>query len=144
MNNIDRGITIMDKKKAFMAVIAVIVLVWYHIKLNRNIEREFTPEELLPREDEYETSALKILKRIFDLALPVSVTSIMLPVVSNLDLVIVPQRLEVAGYTVAESTELFGYLTGMAVPLINLATIMTASLAVSIIPVLSEAKPLTV
>lgn len=124
------------------AVIALMVLVWYHVKLNRNIEREYTPEELLPRKDEYETSALKILKRIFDLALPVSVTSIMLPVVSNLDLVIVPQRLEAAGYTVAESTELFGYLTGMAVPLINLATIMTASLAVSIIPVLSEAKAL--
>lgn len=124
------------------AVIALMVLVWYHVKLNRNIEREYTPDELLPREDEYETSALKILKRIFDLALPVSVTSIMLPVVSNLDLVIVPQRLEAAGYTVVQSTELFGYLTGMAVPLINLATIMTASLAVSIIPVLSEAKAL--
>lgn len=124
------------------AVIAFMVLVWYHVKLNRNIEREYTPEELLPREDEYETSTVKILKRIFYLALPVSVTSIMLPVVSNLDLVIVPQRLEVAGYTVAESTELFGYLTGMAIPLINLATIMTASLAVSIIPVLSEAKAL--
>jgi stage V sporulation protein B len=66
----------------------------------------------------------------------------MLPIVSNLDLMIVPARLEVAGYTVAQATELFGYLTGMAVPLINLATILTASLAVSIVPAISEAKVL--
>ena len=77
----------------------------------------------------------QILHRLFKLALPVSAASIMLPVVSNLDLAIVPQRLEVAGYTVNQATELFGYLTGMAVPLVNLSTIITASLAVSIIPI---------
>ncbi|MBQ9614784.1 MAG: polysaccharide biosynthesis C-terminal domain-containing protein, partial [Selenomonadaceae bacterium] len=59
-----------------------------------------------------------------------------------LDLMIVPQRLEVAGYSVNEATELFGYLTGMAVPLVNLATILTASLAMSIVPAISEARAL--
>ena len=38
-----------------------------------------------------------------------------------------------------EVTELFGYLTGMAVPLINLATIITAALATSIVPAISHA-----
>ena len=66
----------------------------------------------------------------------------MLPVVSNLDLMIVPQRLEVAGYSVNQATELFGYLTGMAVPLVNLACIITASMAMSIVPVISEARAL--
>ena len=66
----------------------------------------------------------------------------MLPVVSNLDLMIVPQRLEVAGYSVNQATELFGYLTGMAVPLVNLATILTASMAMSIVPAISEARAL--
>jgi stage V sporulation protein B len=63
----------------------------------------------------------------------------MLPVVASIDLFIVPARLEVAGYTVAQSTELFGYLTGMAVALINLPTILTASLAASLVPAISEA-----
>ena len=48
-------------------------------------------------------------------------------------------RLEVAGYTVEQATELFGYLTGMAVPLMNMATILTASLAVSLVPAVSTA-----
>ncbi|MBQ9376419.1 MAG: polysaccharide biosynthesis protein [Schwartzia sp.] len=122
------------------AITGLIVLVWYHWQLDRDIRRDYTPEELLPREDVPQESCREILVRLFKLALPVSAASIMLPVVSNLDLAIVPQRLEVAGYTVHQATELFGYLTGMAVPLINLSTIITASLAVSIIPALSEAR----
>ncbi|MBO6211243.1 MAG: polysaccharide biosynthesis protein [Schwartzia sp.] len=122
------------------AVTGLIVLVWYHWQLDRDIRRDYTPEDLLRKADMEQESCWKILHRLFKLALPVSAASIMLPVVSNLDLAIVPQRLEVAGYTVNQATELFGYLTGMAVPLINLSTIITASLAVSIIPALSEAR----
>jgi len=84
-------------------------------------------------------SGFSIITRIFKLALPVSLANIMLPVVSNIDLLIVPPRLEVAGYTVEQATELFGYLTGMAVPLVNMATILTASLAASLVPAISEA-----
>lgn len=81
-----------------------------------------------------------ILKRIFWLALPVSLASIMLPLGAMIDLFIVPQRLVAAGgHSIAEATELYGFLTGMAVPLINMATILTASLAASIVPAVSEA-----
>lgn len=84
-------------------------------------------------------SGLSIISRIARLAIPVSLANIMLPVVSNIDLLIVPARLEVAGFTVEQATELFGYLTGMAVALINLPTILTASLAASLVPAVSEA-----
>ncbi len=123
------------------AVTGLIVLVYFHIKLNRDIEKTYGVD-LRPAPQSEQESTIAIIRRIFKLALPVSAASIMLPVVSNLDLMIVPQRLEVAGYSVRQATELFGYLTGMAVPLINLATILTASLAVSIVPAISEARAL--
>ena len=113
----------------------------FHIKLNRDIEKTYGVN-LEPSPQSKHEPTFSIIKRIFKLALPVSAASIMLPVVSNLDLMIVPQRLEVAGYSVRQATELFGYLTGMAVPLVNLATILTASLAVSIVPAISEARAL--
>ena len=119
------------------AVSGLIVLVYFHIKLERDYGTELKP---LPGAT-YE-SRLSIIKRIFKLALPVSAASIMLPVVSNLDLMIVPQRLEAAGYSISEATELFGYLNGMAVPLVNLATILTASMAMSIVPAISESRVL--
>jgi len=123
------------------AIAGLIVLVYFHWKLERDIIREYG-EEIKAQPVVKKDSCWKIIKRIFILALPVSAASIMLPIVSNLDLMIVPARLEAAGYSVNEATELFGYLTGMAVPLVNLATILTASLAVSIVPAISKARAL--
>ena len=123
------------------AVTGLIVLVYYQWKLDRDIERDYG-KDIKPLPGTEHESVLRIVKRIFMLSLPVSAASIMLPVVSNLDLMIVPQRLEVAGYSVNEATELFGYLTGMAVPLVNLSCIITASMAMSIVPAISEARAL--
>ncbi len=123
------------------AVAGLLVLVYFHWKLDKDIKAEYG-SEIKPSAETEQSSTWKIIKRIFALSLPVSAASIMLPVVSNLDLAIVPQRLEVAGYSVNEATELFGYLTGMAVPLVNLATILTASLAVSLVPAISKARAL--
>lgn len=123
------------------AVAGLLVLVYFHWRLERDIRSEYG-RDIKPLPDAKPSSTWRIIKRIFALSLPVSAASIMLPVVSNLDLAIVPQRLEVAGYSVNEATELFGYLTGMAVPLVNLATILTASLAVSLVPAISKARAL--
>ena len=123
------------------AVTGLVVLVYFHWKLDRDIERDYG-KELAPPPGEEQVSWQRVMRRIFMLSLPVSASCRMLPVVSNLDLMIVPQRLEVAGYSVNEATELFGYLTGMAVPLVNLSTILTASMAMSIVPIISEARAL--
>lgn len=109
---------------------AWLVLIYYYYKLKRSLPSD---GPVYPKED-----IRHILKRLVVLAVPISLSSIMLPVVSNLDLLIVPRRLEVAGYATAQATELFGYLTGMSVPLINLATILTAAMAMSLVPAISH------
>ncbi len=119
----------------FGAVAGLVVLLFYHWKL----QREFKLQRQLHEQYIAQEPSVVIIRRIAALALPVSLSSIMLPVVSNLDLLIVPARLEEAGYTVEQATELFGYLTGMAVPLVNLFTIITAALATSLVPAVSEA-----
>lgn len=123
------------------AVAGLLVLIYYHWQLDRDVRRMYGAQPTASVSAPVE-SARKVIRRIFALALPVSATSVMLPIVANLDLMIVPARLEAAGYGVHQATELFGYLTGMAVPLVNLATVLTASLAVSIVPAISEAKAL--
>ena len=101
---------------------AFLVLLYYYYKL----PKAPTTGESFEGERE---STKEVLSRLIWLALPISLASIMLPLTANLDLIIVPRRLLVAGFSLNEATELFGYLTGMAVPLINLATIITAALA---------------
>lgn len=121
------------------AAAGLFVLVYYYWRLRRKYAHENHHAHTTQCEQE---AAGSIVRRIIVLALPVSLASLMLPIVSNLDLLIVPVRLEVAGNTVEQATELFGYLTGMGVPLVNLATIITAALATSIVPAVSEAKAL--
>ncbi|MGM9529056.1 MAG: oligosaccharide flippase family protein [Phascolarctobacterium sp.] len=120
------------------AFCALLVLMWFYRRLKKRLHAEIeAQDDSIPQE-----SASHIIKRLLKLALPVSLTSLMLPIGANLDLLIVPQRLEVAGFDVRHATELFGYLTGMAVPLVNLATIFTAAMTISLVPSISESRAL--
>ena len=83
-----------------------------------------------------------VAKDIIKLAIPVSCANLMLPVVTGIDMLIVPGRLEAAGFTVHEATTAFGYLAGMALPLVTMSTIPTTSIATAIVPAISEAKVL--
>ncbi|WP_371371892.1 polysaccharide biosynthesis C-terminal domain-containing protein [Sporomusa aerivorans] len=118
------------------AAAGLLVLLYYYWRLEKQ-QNDFA-DSAVAAEKNHEP-VISMVRRIVKLALPVSLASIMLPLVANLDLLIVPLRLEAAGYTVEQATELFGYLTGMAVPLVNLATMATAALATSIVPAVSEA-----
>ncbi len=119
------------------ALAGLLVILMYYWRQRALLSPRTEPEDTLTAQPTGE-----IIGRIFRLSLPISVSSVMLPVVANLDLFIVPLRLEHAGYTVEAATEMFGYLTGMAVPLVNLATVMTGALATSIVPAVSEANSL--
>lgn len=83
-----------------------------------------------------------IIKRLLILALPVSCANILVPVTSSIDMLLVPNRLYASGFTVEEATTMFGYLAGMAQPLLMMATIPTVSLAASLVPAVSEAYTL--
>ena len=106
------------------------------------LKHKFFPkgEQKVPEAEQ--EPAGKIIRRLIALALPVSMSSLMLPIVSNLDMMIVPRRLMVGGWSMSEATTLFGYLTGMAVPLINMSTILTAALSISLVPAISESRVL--
>lgn len=120
------------------AFCALLVLMWFYGRLKQKLKADLQQQNPLATRE----SARAIISRLLRLALPVSMSSLMLPLVANLDLLIVPQRLEAAGFHISQATEFFGYLTGMAVPLINLATIFTAAMTISLVPAISESRAL--
>ena len=83
-----------------------------------------------------------LIKRLLLLALPVSLANVMVPVTSSIDVLLVPRYLIEAGFSVKEATTEYGYLAGMAQPLLLMATIPTMSLATSLVPAVSEALAL--
>ena len=99
---------------------------------------KITPSDCLGPAKNYFHGVLGVVHRITVLALPVSLGGLILPIMQTLDAVTVPGRLQLAGYTVARSSELYGELTGAAITLINLPTVLTVSLAASIVPSISR------
>jgi len=82
---------------------------------------------------------IHIGKKIVNLALPITLGALVLPVMKLVDALIVPNRLQVAGFSESIATELFGHLSGMAIVLVNFPTIITISLAASLVPAISDA-----
>lgn len=119
-----------------MTGIAVLLVFYYRQRHLRRTLRQEQDETIVP------ASLGHIIKRLLVLAVPVSMANIMLPIMSSIDFLVVPRRLLVAGFSVEEATTYFGYLTGMATSLINLPTLITASLAASLVPAISEAYAL--
>ena len=114
------------------SVAAFIVLVCFYHRFKKtapSVQSDYVP-----------VHAKELLFRLAGLAIPVSLAGIMLPLVADLDLFIVPYRLEAAGYDIHQATELYGYLTGMSVPLINLATVFTAAMALNLVPNISHSQ----
>ena len=83
-----------------------------------------------------------IIYRIFALSLPITLGSLVMPLITIVDLSIVPRRLIAAGFDTARATALYGQLTGMASPIMHIPTIITVALAISLVPAISEALAL--
>ncbi|WP_027963537.1 stage V sporulation protein B [Halalkalibacillus halophilus] len=79
---------------------------------------------------------------ILQIALPTAGTRMIGSTTYFLEPILVSQSLLIAGYTIAESTKLYGQLTGYVLPLLLLPTFITHSISVALIPSISESNSL--
>ncbi|TCO79382.1 stage V sporulation protein B [Marinisporobacter balticus] len=79
-----------------------------------------------------------ILSKIIYISIPITITRLVAVVMQSINAVLIPQRLQIAGFTSQESISTFGRLAGMAMPLLFLPFIVTSALVVNIIPTVSQ------
>ncbi len=113
---------------SIFALIVLVILYFTYPKKDKFISKTISSKE----------GICCITGRILYIALPLSLGGLVMPVMQLIDAVLVPLRLQSAGYSIMRSTELFGQLSGMANALINLPAIITISLSVSLVPAISE------
>lgn len=118
---------------ALTGVAALLVFFMFDKKKKRNTS--FSSDLL-------QESRGQILKQMLYLALPITLASLVLPLIQMADAAIVPRRLQVAGLNQVDAVALYGNLTGAAMPLVNVPTLFTLALAQSLVPAISEAKAL--
>lgn len=78
------------------------------------------------------------LKKILDIAIPISIGASVPAIMALIDSIVIPQRLAVAGFNYVNSAILYGQLTGKASVLINVPLTLSMALNTSIVPILSE------
>ncbi len=111
----------------------LIVMIVYFVHYKKT---QGKPTSLLPTSSK---SRYEIARELLQLAIPVSLGAIVLPLVQSLDAMIVPGRLMAIGYSSQRATGLYGQLSGMAAVLISLPSIFTIAISTSLVPAISEA-----
>ncbi|MFP4016568.1 MAG: polysaccharide biosynthesis C-terminal domain-containing protein [Halanaerobiales bacterium] len=81
----------------------------------------------------------KVSKEIAQIGIPVTIAALVQPLMNLVDATIVPNRLQAAGFSIEQADVFFGQLQGFAMVLVNFPTIITISLAASLVPSISEA-----
>lgn len=79
-----------------------------------------------------------VLCKMLYISVPITITRLIGVIMQSINAVLIPQRLQLAGYTSSEALSIFGKLIGMALPILFLPFIVTSALVVNIIPSVSQ------
>ncbi|MDR1815411.1 MAG: polysaccharide biosynthesis protein [Clostridiales Family XIII bacterium] len=98
--------------------------------------REEARQERDPR---HRIATSQILNQLALIALPITLGAIVMPLMWNIDMLVVPRRLADAGFTAIEARSMYGQLTGFAESLMNLPKVLTQAIAISMVPTIVRA-----
>ncbi|WP_330586904.1 polysaccharide biosynthesis protein [Aminipila terrae] len=90
-------------------------------------------------QDTTKESAGSILKTLAAIAIPITIGVSILPIMNIADVIIVMRRLQSVGFSAGEANALYGQLTGMVGPVINLPMALALSMALSMVPAIAAA-----
>lgn len=83
-------------------------------------------------------SLLPTYRSILGMALPLTANRIVLNLLQSVESVSIPVQLQLYGYDTSTALSVYGVLTGMAMPLIFFPNALTGSVAVLLLPMISE------
>lgn len=83
-------------------------------------------------------STFLIVKKVVSNAIPLSISGALTTIMDMICAVIVPSRLRAIGYSNSMALALFGQLTGMATPLLFFPFIVVFSIAITLVPAVTE------
>lgn len=83
-----------------------------------------------------------IIAELLKISVPVSANRLIVSILSAVEYIMIPAMLVSGGLEYKSSMEVFGRLTGMALPLIMFPSLVTNSLATTLIPAISESVSL--
>ena len=83
-----------------------------------------------------------LIRELFSLALPILLIRLSTALTQSIESLMIPGRLQIAGFSAAEATALYGNLAGMALPLFFLPTVLIIPLGTTLVPAIATASTL--
>lgn len=83
-------------------------------------------------------SSLSIMKKMLGLAVPLSLGGALSTIMDMISAILIPERLQLAGYNSAAALSGYGEITGMVMPLINYPGIVVFALTTTLIPAITQ------
>ncbi len=115
----------------------LIFLSIFYLRSRKKLFRQAEKQESHNPDNTY-----RIIASIFRLAIPVTIGGLVIPLISLIDLAVVPRQLQAAGFDLETSRALYGQLTGMAGPIVYFPNVIALALSISLVPAISEAYAL--
>lgn len=124
----------------------MLAILWqYYVITKKDKKTNLIPEqhkverETIPSDPDAVKSTSPILRRLLGVSIPVTASRLVGSFSYLLESIITVRSLALAGIATAAATAQYGSLQGMVIPLLLLPGALTSSLAVSLVPSLSEA-----
>ncbi|MDP4095195.1 stage V sporulation protein B [Paenibacillus sp. P96] len=118
-------------------LIGMFVLLWQYARHHNDPPKEIGS---VPQKEENNSAKGKILKPMLSLSIPVTASRLVGSFSYLLESIVLMRSLAAAGIATAVATAQYGALQGMIIPLLLLPGALTTSLAISLVPSLSEAS----
>lgn len=99
----------------------------------------YDAEYLADGEDESVDTSKAIVKRLFLIALPITVSASVMSLTNLIDTALVQNLLQKVGYTQEIATKMYGNYTSLAVPMFNMPPALIYPISYSIVPMLTAA-----
>ncbi len=115
-----------------LALLYTAIAFW---RKKKTLIAEFEPDTGEPK-----LASGKIFKELLSIAVPITLGALIMPIINTMDTVVVKTRLISIGYDQVTARSLFGQLSGMASPIINMPDAVTAAVCMSLVPVIADAK----
>lgn len=111
--------------------ISNLLVLWVVYKLKKNKEDNVSKRGFIRKR--------YIVKDLVKVSVPISFNRFITSVMAAIEMILIPRMLLVGGLNYQNSMEEFGKLTGMAMPLVFFPSLVTSSLATTLVPAISEA-----
>ncbi|MFB5762152.1 stage V sporulation protein B [Paenibacillus medicaginis] len=113
-------------------LIGMFVLLWQYVRHHKDPPKDIQPKGSL-------SGKVKILRPLLSLSIPVTASRLVGSISYLLESIVLMRSLAAAGIATAVATAQYGVLQGMIIPVLLLPGALTTSLAISLVPSLSEA-----